>query len=91
MQNLRNLTDSDLFSKTQSLAQEERKLILAVLHHIKEVGRRRLHAQRGFNTLFDYLVRGLHYSEGAAARRLGAMKLLKDILAESVIHDIKFS
>ncbi len=62
-----------------SLAAEERRVTLEVLQHLRECERRRIFAERGHSSLFDYVVRELHYSESAAQRRISAMRALKDL------------
>ncbi|MEK6706164.1 MAG: HNH endonuclease signature motif containing protein [Bdellovibrionota bacterium] len=79
MQNIKSLPDSVLLSKIKTLAEEERKLTTQVLELLREVEHRRLYAQQGFSTLFEYVVKGLGYSEASAARRINSMRLLKDL------------
>ncbi len=43
-----------------------------------EIDARGLYLERGFSSLFDYAVRELGYSDAAAARRIGAMRLCAD-------------
>ena len=43
-----------------------------------EIEARGLYLERGFSSLFDYAVRELGYSDAAAARRIGAMRLCAD-------------
>ena len=45
------------------------------LRHLAEIDSRKLFFKQGFCSLFDYAVRELGYSEGAAYRRIKAMKL----------------
>ena len=49
------------------------------LHHLAEIDSRKLYFRRGFSSLFDYAVKELGYSEGAAYRRIKAMKLCQDM------------
>ena len=49
------------------------------LHHLAEIDSRKLFFKQGFFSLFDYAVRELGYSEGAAYRRIKAMKLCREI------------
>ena len=77
--NLKNLTDGELLQSTQQLVQRERDLLTQVLHHLKEVERRRLYSDLGYSSLFDYAVRELKYSEGQAGRRVQALKLLQEL------------
>ena len=77
--NLKTLTDSLLLSKTKSLVQSERQLLTEILHHLREVERRKLFSDLGYSSLFDYAVRELGYSEGQAGRRIQAMRLLREL------------
>ena len=45
---------------------------------MSEIEARGLYLERGFSSLFDYAVRELGYSDAAAARRIGAMRLCTD-------------
>ena len=45
---------------------------------MSEIEARGLYLERGFSSLFDYAVRELGYSDAAAARRIGAMRLCAD-------------
>lgn len=76
---IKRLTNEDLLKKTALLAQEERKITLEVLLHLKEIERRRLHLDLGFSSLYEYTLKELKYSEGAAYRRVQAMRLLRDM------------
>ncbi len=73
------LSDRDLLSRMRQLVQKERELLTEILHHLKEVERRKLFSDLGFKSLFDYAVRELGYSEGQAGRRIAAMKLLREL------------
>ena len=76
---LKKLSDDHLLSQTKTLVQKERKLNIEILQHLQEIESRKLYLERGFSSLFDYAVRELGYGEGAAYRRIKAMKLCKDI------------
>ncbi len=77
--NLRHLTDSALLADTKFLAQRERELSLKILHHLKEIERRRLYSDLRYPSLFEYAVKELGYSEPAAIRRIQAARLLADM------------
>jgi hypothetical protein len=77
--NLKHLSDHDLVTETERLVQTERELLTSVLHHLREIERRRLFSQLGFRSLFDYAVKKLGYSEDQAYRRIEAMRVLKDL------------
>ena len=72
---LSGLPDQVLLAHTRSLVLHEQALQLAVLDHLREIQARHLHLRLGFSSLFDYAVRELGYSEGAAWRRVKAMRL----------------
>jgi len=76
---LSSITDTELLTATKSLAKKERALTLQVLHYLREVEKRLLYARRGFQNLYEYAVKELGYSEGAAHRRIASMRLLKEI------------
>ena len=72
------LSDRELLPETSKLVRHERHLQGAVIDHLAEIGARGLYLERGFSSLFDYAVRELGYSDAAAARRIGAMRLCAD-------------
>ena len=72
------LSDRELLRETRNLIRHERHLQGAVIDHLTEIEARGLYLQRGFSSLFDYAVRELGYSDAAAARRIGAMRLCAD-------------
>ena len=76
---LNHLKDQDLLSNTKQLVQAERDVLTKVLHHFREIERRRLFSDLGYASLFDYAVKELKYSEGQAGRRIQAMRLIKEI------------
>jgi len=75
---LSGLPDQVLLAHTRSLVLHEQALQLAVLDHLREIQARHLHLRLGFSSLFDYAVRELGYSEGAAWRRIKAMRLCSE-------------
>ena len=72
------LSDRELLRETSNLVRHERHLQGAIVDHLAEIEARGLYLQRGFSSLFDYAVRELGYSDAAAARRIGAMRLCAD-------------
>ena len=72
------LSDRELLRQTSTLVQHERYLLGAVIDHLSEIEARRLYLQRGCSSLFDYAVRELGYSDAAAGRRIGAVRLCAD-------------
>jgi len=77
--NPKDLKDQELLSKTKSLVQKERELLTEVLQHMREIDRRKLFSDLGYRSLFDYAVKELGYSEGQAARRIQALRLMNEI------------
>ena len=78
-QEIKKLSDAELASKLNILATEERKITMEILHYLQEIETRRLHLARGFSSLIEYCIKALHYSEGAAYRRINAMRMLKAV------------
>ena len=76
---LKALSNYELLSRTKSLVQKERETHIQALRHLREIESRKLYFSQGFSSLFDYAVRELGYSEGAAFRRIKAMRLCRDL------------
>ena len=72
------LSDRELLRATSTLVRHERHLQGAVIDHLSEIEARRLYLRRGCSSLFDYAVRELGYSDAAAGRRIGAVRLCAD-------------
>ncbi len=90
--NLKNISDSDLIKNTKILARSEREFGVAVLHHLREIERRKAYSAMGIKSLYDYCVDELGYSGGAAHRRIDAMKLLQEMPEiEEIILDGKLN
>ncbi len=81
-QQIKKLSDSDLLNCTRQLVQKERELLTEILHHLREVERRKLYSDLKYKSLFDYAVGELGYSEGQAGRRIQAMRLLRELPQE---------
>ena len=79
MLNLENLSDKELLARTHEVIHEERKMTVKVLWHLRELERRQVFAARGFASLFDFCVQALGFSEGAASRRIRAMRLTREV------------
>jgi hypothetical protein len=81
--NFTSVSNTTLIEKTKALAARERELGVLVLHHLREIESRQLFIKAGFSSLFDFTVKVLGYTEGAADRRIKAMRLLSALpLAE---------
>ncbi len=72
------LNNHDLLARARELAHEERRAGVALLHHLREIDRRRLFALN-HSSLHEYVVRELGYSDGAAHRRISAMRLMSSL------------
>ncbi len=69
------LSDDQLLEQTSRLANLDHQVQVFVIDHLCEIENRHLYLERGFSSLFDYVKRGLGYSDGATWRRISAMKL----------------
>src|SRR4051794_12693571 len=76
---LKNLKDEEVLARTELNVAEERRITAENLLLFHENYRRRLFAKLGYQSLFDFLVRHLKYSESAAFRRTSAVKLMSDV------------
>lgn len=77
--NLKNLSDKDLLLKTENLVKKERELFSEILHHLHEIQRRRLYADLGYRSLWDYCMRHLGFCESQTRRTTDALKLIQEI------------
>jgi 5-methylcytosine-specific restriction endonuclease McrA len=77
--NYAGLTDSEIHQGLLRKAADERTLTAEVLKLLKEAERRRLFADLGYGSLYEYCLKELRYSEGSAYRRINAMRLLRDV------------
>ena len=73
------MSDAVLLETTDKLVAQERGLLISILEHLREIDRRRLFCDLGYNSLFEYAVKRLKYSEDQAGRRIAAMLLLKEL------------
>ena len=60
------LSDSQLLEQTGKLAALDHQIQVFVIDHLLEIESRRVYLSRGFSGLFDYVARGLGYSDAAA-------------------------
>lgn len=77
--NLKHLTDQSLLADTKFNVARERQFSVKILHHFKEIERRRLFSDLGYGSLFEYATKELGYSEAAAARRIQSARLLAEV------------
>ena len=71
------MTNEELETRLDTLSQQERRITREVLHLINLAEERKLHLQRGYDSILRWLVGRYAYSQGAAARRLQAARLLR--------------
>ncbi len=76
---LSHLTNEILLFDTKNLVSSERSATAKLLHHLKEIDRRKLFSDLKYSSLFDYCVNELGYSEGSAQRRIVAARMLAEI------------
>ena len=76
---LKSVSDRELLDQTRYLVSEERRLGIEILHRLREIESRQLHAHEGYGSLHEFAVQELQYSDGAAHRRIQAMRLLKEL------------
>lgn len=76
---LNKTDDSHVLANLRILVQAERDNVIQILHHLREVERRRLYSQLKYKSLFDYVVGDLKYSESAAMRRISAMRIINEM------------
>ncbi len=71
------LDPATLVRRLHELAGEERRVQVDFLLHLAELDRREAFLDLGFGSLWDYCLKALHLREGAAGRRIGAMRVLR--------------
>jgi len=76
---LKNYSDKELLAKTKNLIREEQKLLSIILSHLEEIERRKLYSDLGYQSLFDYALKELCYTEQQAWRRINAMRLIRKL------------
>jgi hypothetical protein len=77
--NLRSISDQELLSKTRDLVAQEREVLIDILHHLREIERRRLYSDLKQASLFDYCINVLKYSNAQADRRIKAMRAIREL------------
>jgi hypothetical protein len=77
--NLKHLSDTTLRYDSKNAAFKEKEATTVLLHHIKEVDRRKLYCDWKYTSLFDWCVKELGLCEGSAHLRITAARTMKDI------------
>ena len=82
-----SLDSAALARRLGELAGHEREVQVEFLFHLDEFDTRRAWAEEGYGSLWDYLLRVLHLREGAAFRRIAAMRVLRrlPVIAEALL------
>ncbi|MGZ3695230.1 MAG: HNH endonuclease [Bdellovibrionota bacterium] len=71
------MTIQEIEDRLKIAVQDERKLAREILDLINLAEDQRIHLMRGYASLFDWLTKGLRYSEGAAQRRIQSARVLR--------------
>jgi len=85
------LNNEELIDGLKFLSSQQRKTEATLLMYIAEIENRRLYAEAGYSSLFKYLIKELHYSEDAAAKRIHVARVAKrmpqvfELLAEGKV------
>ncbi|MDR3608902.1 MAG: HNH endonuclease [Oligoflexia bacterium] len=77
--NLKLKSNKNLLQEIKHLATQERDLLMQVLHYLREIELRKLHLSMGYPDLYVFAQKELGYSNGAAYRRIAAMRLLESV------------
>jgi hypothetical protein len=72
-------SDPQLIVRLKSAAKQERLILQQILKMIAEIDRQKLYLQQAYPSMFEFLVREIGYSEGAAQRRIDAARLIAKI------------
>jgi 5-methylcytosine-specific restriction endonuclease McrA len=75
-----HLTDDVLLTETFGASSREKVALLELLDYLAEVDKRKAFAIEAYSSLFDYVVRGLGYSEAQAAERVNAVRLMRTVV-----------
>jgi hypothetical protein len=71
----KSLSDDELIAALVFLARDEKRHLVSMLRHLREMDRRHLAERRAYPSLFEYCVRELRLSEGDAIRRIRVARL----------------
>jgi hypothetical protein len=77
--NIKTLSNLELNENILNLVKSERKITHQILLYINELELRKLYFTDACNSMFEFLIKKLGYSESAAYRRLSAARLLKQV------------
>jgi len=74
---IEGLSNGELVGRLDVLSRDERASTLAVIDHLVEVSRRRLHVELSYKSMWEYCRDRLGYSESATHRRLAAARCIR--------------
>jgi hypothetical protein len=75
--NLKLKSNDELIELLKLQVENERKLLMEILYSLRGVEERKLHLDMGHPNLYEFAMKELGYSSGAAHRRISAMRLLQ--------------
>src|SRR5215813_2864434 len=70
LSNLSTLSSADLLARTRDLARKSQNVEADLLVHLAEIDARKLYAEWAFPSMFEFCVKDLGFSEGAAFSRI---------------------
>src|ERR1700742_4349242 len=76
---LKSLSNTALIEGLKSRVSEERRIGIEILHFLSAVESRRLYAELGYSSLWEFCVKECAYSEGSAQRRISAMRAMVQV------------
>lgn len=76
---LKNMSDKSLLQASSGLVVDERERLPILLLHFFEIDSRKLYADQGYKSMYEFLAVEYKYSSDQAYRRLQAMRLLQDL------------
>lgn len=77
--NFKSFSNNELLNQLKVKVETERKLLMEILYALREVEIRKLHLEMGYPDLYEFAMKELGYSSGAACRRISAMRLLQSV------------
>ena len=72
---IKRLSNDNLINAVKSLVAQSNQTTAALVAHLAEVERRRLHLRSGYDSMFAYCTEALKLSRGGAYRRIAASRL----------------
>ena len=77
------MTNVEFAKKILAAVKAETNQTLEVLNLLREAEDRKIFLEMSYGSLFEFATKFLGYSEGAAMRRIQAMRLVKNLVANS--------